>query len=267
MSANPLPEVVVPNAPHSLTENATWSPATAGIPLGSNEVHMWRAFLDVPSDVRERLSAFLSPDELGRAARFKFARDRDRFAVARGILRQLLGGYLGERPQNVLFETLPHGKPTLTAAVKIPSLRFNLSHSHEFGLFAFCFEHEVGIDLEKIRPEVAYEGIEKHYFSPTERTALEALPPELRPEGFFLCWTRKEAYVKAHGKGLHIPLESFDVSLRPDQPAVLNSSDMERWSLYSLRPETGFVGALVAEGHGHRLQFWEWRGSNASQSL
>jgi 4'-phosphopantetheinyl transferase len=244
-----------------MTENATWSPATAGIHLNSNELHIWRACLDVDSTVRERLSTLLSPREKERVARITFARDRHRFVVSRGILRQLLGSYLGEPPQDVLLETLAHGKPTLTAAARIPSLRFNHSHSHGFALFAFCLEREVGIDVEKIRPEVAFEGIENHYFSPQERTELDTLPQELRPEGFFLCWTRKEAYVKAKGEGLHIPLESFDVSLTPDKPAVLNSSDKERWSLYSLRPETGFVGALVAEGHEHRLRFWDWRES------
>jgi len=249
-----------------MTENVTWSPATAGIQLSSNEVHIWRAYLDVDPTVQERLSAVLSLGEQERGTRFALARDRNRFAVARAILRQLLGSYLGEPPQDVLLETPAHGKPTLTATSRIPSLRFNLSHSHGFALFAFCFEHEVGIDVEKIRPEVAFEGIENQFFSPKEQTELDTLPPELRPEGFFLCWTRKEAYIKAKGEGLHIPLNSFDVSLTPGKAEVLHSSDEERWRLYSLHPERGFVGALVAEGHNLRLQFWEWRGSNSLQS-
>jgi 4'-phosphopantetheinyl transferase len=141
-------------------------------------------------------------------------------------------------------------------------LRFNLSHSHQFAFFAFCLDHELGIDIEKIKPEVAFEGIENHYFSPKERAELETLPRDLRPEGFFLCWTRKEAYVKATGEGLKVPLESFSVSLTPGNPAVLQSSDEQRWSLYSLHPTAGFVGALTVEGHGHRLRFWDWSESN-----
>ena len=121
---------------------------------------------------------------------------------------------------------------------------------------------KLGIDIEKIRPQVAFEGIESRYFSPQERAELETLPLDLRPEGFFLCWTRKEAYVKARGEGLKVPLESFSVSLTPDNPAVLESSDKERWTLHSLHPETGFVGALAVEGRGHRLQFWEWSETN-----
>jgi 4'-phosphopantetheinyl transferase len=115
----------------------------------------------------------------------------------------------------------------------------------------------LGIDIEKIRPKVAFEGIESRYFSPRERAELERLHPDFRPEGFFLCWTRKEAYVKARGDGLKVPLESFSVSLAPGKPAVLQSSDEGRWSLYSLDPAAGFVGALVAEGRGHQLQLWE----------
>ncbi len=246
-----------------MTNNITvWLPAAAGLQLGSNELHIWQTSLDLDSTVRERLSAVLSSAEQERAARFAFAKDRNRFTVARAILRQLLGGYLREPPQDVVLDSLPDGKPILTATARIPSLRFNLSHSHEFALFAFCLNHELGIDIEKIRPQVAFEGIETRYFSTQERADLEALPLDLRPEGFFLCWTRKEAYVKAAGKGLKVPLESFSVSLTPGKAAVLQSSDEERWSLYSLDPAAGFVGALAAEGRGHRLQFWEWSESN-----
>jgi len=242
--------------------NTIWLPPAAGLQLDSNEVHIWRTSLDVNPAVRDRLAVVLSTAEQERAARFAFARDRNRYTVARAILRQLLGGYLDEPPQNVVLGTLPHGKPILSAPARIPGLRFNLSHSHEFALCAFCLGHELGIDIEKIRPQVAFEGIERRYFSPKERAELETLPEELRPEGFFLCWTRKEAYVKARGEGLKVPLESFSVSLTPGKPVVLQSSDEERWSLYSIDITAGFVGALAAEGRGHRLRFWEWSESN-----
>ena len=245
-----------------MTENTIWLPPPAGLQLGSNDVHIWRASLDVDSSVREGLVAVLSTAEQERAARFAFAGDWNRFSVARAILRRLLGGYLGKPPQDVVLETLAHGKPILALTAGIPNLHFNLSHSHEFALFAFCLEHEVGIDIEKIRPQVAFEGIESRYFSPKERAELETLPLDLRREGFFLCWTRKEAYVKARGEGLKVPLESFSISLTPGNPAVLESSDKERWTLHSLHPGTGFVGGLAVEGRGHRLQFWEWSESN-----
>jgi 4'-phosphopantetheinyl transferase len=247
-----------------MTENTIWLPAAAGLQLGSNEVHVWRASLDVDSAVQERLSVLLSRAERERAARFAFTRDRNRFIVARAILRQLLGGYLREPSQGVVLETLAHGKPILAATSRIPGLRFNLSHSHRFALFAFCLQREVGIDLEEIKPQVVFEGIESRYFSPDERAELETLHPDLRPEGFFLCWTRKEAYLKATGEGLKVPLESFSVSLTPGKPAVLRSSDEQRWSVYSIPPPTGFAAALVAEGRGHQLRLWEWTGADPS---
>ena len=157
-------------------------------------------------------------------------------------------------PQDVALETLPHGKPILAATSGIPSLRFNLSHSHQFALFSFCLERAVGIDIEKIRPQVAFEASKPATFLPTNAPNLKTLP-DLRPEGFFLCWTRKEAYVKARGDGLKVPLESFSVSLTPGKPAVLRSSDEQRWSVYSLVPTPGFAAALVAEGREHQLQF------------
>ncbi len=141
---------------------------------------------------------------------------------------------------------------------KIPSLRFNLSHSHGLALFAFCLKHEVGVDLEKIRPEIALEGIENDFFSSREKEELASLPSTLRPEAFFLGWTRKEAYVKAHGMGLQASLQDFDVSLTPDRPAELHSADKKKWRLYSLNPGEGFVGALVVEGQEHQLRFFEF---------
>jgi 4'-phosphopantetheinyl transferase len=239
-----------------MTQEEIWVPAAPGVHLSSNEVHIWRTRLDVDFAILSSYATFLSTDEQQRAVQFKFTRDRDHFTVARAILRQLLGGYLGQPPAEVPIESLRYGKPALAAA-KIPPLRFNLSHSHGLALFAFCFEHEIGIDLEKIRPEVALEGIENNFFSTRERDELAALSLELRAGGFFHCWTRKEAYVKALGGGLNMNLQEFDVSLTPGQPVTLNSSDRQRWSLYSLEPGAGFVGALVVEGRDHRVRCWD----------
>jgi 4'-phosphopantetheinyl transferase len=235
-------------------------PQAAGpFQLTKQEVHIWQAKLDVDSVVVERRSSYLSADEKQRAGRFVVATAGVRFTVARGILRELLGGYLGRSPGDIRLETGPRGKPAVVAGAGAPDLRFNLSHSHGFALYAFALERELGIDVEKIRPEVVLEGIEKNYLSARELQELRALPDELRPEGFFLCWTRKEAYIKARGEGLHIPLNSFDVSLTPGQPAILNSTDQVRWSIHSLQSEPCFVGALVVEAYGGALQLRERR--------
>jgi phosphopantetheinyl transferase len=160
----------------------------------------------------------------------------------------------------VVLGTLPHGKPILAATARIPGLRFNLSHSHEFALRAFCLGHELalGIDIEKIKPQVAFEGTESRNFSPKERTERETLPQDLRPEGFFL-WTCNEAYVKARGEGLKVPLESFSVSLAPGKPAVLQSSDEERWSLYFKRYDQRQAGPRISNQY---LQLFSTERSN-----
>jgi 4'-phosphopantetheinyl transferase len=125
-------------------------------------------------------------------------------------------------------------------------------------LLAFALGRNLGIDVEFIRPEFPADEIAQRYFSPKEVMELRTLPPSLRAEGFYLCWTRKEAYIKATGEGLHVPLESFNVSLTPGRPERLESTDSGRWSMRSLYPDPFYAGALVAEGQQLRLRQWGW---------
>ena len=239
---------------------ATWSPPPPSLALGDDEVHVWRAELDPATEVIERLQQTLAADERERADHFYFERDRRHFTVARGVLRALLGRYLGEEPNRLRFNYSPHGKPALATD---GDLRFNLSHSHGLALYAFARGRELGIDLERHRPDVADEGIAERFFSRAEVEALQALPRELRPEGFFNCWTRKEAYIKARGEGLSLALDRFDVSLAPGEPAALlslrgNLQEAARWSLRALAPGAGYAAALAVEGQGWELKCWRW---------
>jgi len=221
--------------------------------LSNDEVHVWRAWLDVDFLERARLFSCLSEDERLRADRFIFSRDREHFVVARGRLRELLGTYLHRSPQSLEFRIGQHGKLSLPDRV---DLRFNLTHSYGLALFAFAMNRELGIDVEKIRPEFASEGIAERYFSAAEQNELRGLPVELRTNAFFLCWTRKEAYVKAHGGGLQIPLDGFDVSLTPGKPETLRSTDSERWNLRSFEPAPEYIASLIGEGAPESLCFW-----------
>src|SRR5207244_11453763 len=122
---------------------------------------------------------------------------------------------------------------------------------------------EVGIDLEYIRAEVADEPIAERFFASREIAALIGLPAPLRAEGFFNCWTRKEAYIKARGEGLTIPLDAFEVSLAPEEPAALlrvdsDPAEASRWSLQALAPGPGYVAAIAVEGRDWQLRCWEW---------
>ena len=222
---------------------------------------LWTAALD--SIARERLGnlqSLLSPDEKQRAFRFRFEIDRNRFITCRGILRELLGSCLGIEPPRICFTYGPHGKPQLNLPNegKKGVLGFNLSHSASWAVYAVAFGN-VGVDLEVIRPVPEMDALVECYFSASERNAFASFAPELRLKAFFNCWTRKEAYVKACGGGLSIPLDQFEVSLDPTSPARLigaqgvSAHELE-WDLHNLDLSADTVGALVCPRNS-RLHF------------
>jgi 4'-phosphopantetheinyl transferase len=233
-------------------EGQNWEVPPPNFKIPENELHIWRASLEKSEEERARLTSYLSNDEKARAERFVFARDREHFEAAHGTLRELLSGYLGICADEVRFEAGPFGKPF----VRGTAMRFNLSHSNGWAVYGFAVGREVGIDIEKVRPEFAGMDIAERYFSKTEQMELRQVAPESQPEAFFLCWTRKEAYVKAHGEGLQIPLNSFDVSLTPGKTVRLESADSERWSIWTFEPVHGFAGAVVGEGRFAEVRFF-----------
>ncbi len=233
-----------------------WSPPPAVPRLGDNDVHLWRAFLD-RGDFRDA-ETVLGEDERLRASRFVFPRDRNRFIAARDILRAILGRYTGRSAAAMEFQYEPEGKPRLRLHESDPPIRFNVSHSQDLAVYALTRRREIGVDVEAIRSNIPVAQLAEQVFSATELAELRALPCERQEEAFFLCWTRKEAYVKARGAGLGMPLDSFSVSLTPEQPEVLTGADSARWTFRSFRPADGYAGAIVAEGKDWRLQLWDW---------
>jgi medium-chain acyl-[acyl-carrier-protein] hydrolase len=239
-----------------------WQPAGEVHPLAEGEVHVWRAVLERPPEELEALYRTLSAEERERAARFHFDNHRRHFIAGRGILRALLGRYLGRDPGGLAFRYEARGKPLLAGG---EALAFNLSHSHGLALYAVARGVDVGVDVERVRPEFAGEQVAGRFFSPAEVAVLRGLPPEQRQEAFFACWTRKEAYMKATGQGLSLPLDSFEVTLAPGEPAALVAARHEgaepgRWSMCALDPGPGFAGALAVGGHGWRLVLGRWPG-------
>lgn len=204
--------------------------------LAPGEAHVWRASLDVPQPQLDELKGCLSEDELTRAARFKFDRDRNRYIAGRGILRRTLAGYLRTNPAAIRFAYNPQGKPSLPAG----GLQFNLSHSGGEALYAVSLDVELGIDIERLNPAVEVEQIAANFFSPAEVAAILALPPRQRHNRFFDFWTRKEAYLKALGHGLSIPLNEFDVSA----PEIDHAGFPKSW-VYPLDAGPGHAAALV----------------------
>jgi 4'-phosphopantetheinyl transferase len=221
--------------------------AESNPPLAVGEVHVWAAELDHGSEAAaDRL---LSPEERERAARFYFPRDRRRFAAARAGLRVLLGRYLKSDPSVLTFGYGPQGKPRVPGV----RLRFNVSHSGGRALLAFALDRELGVDLEQERPLGDALALAERYFAPAETRVLRGLPESEIVPAFFRCWTRKEAYMKATGDGLTQPLDAFEVSLAPGEPARLlhvngRPAEKQPFQLESLEPGAGFAAAVAVEG-------------------
>jgi len=239
-----------------------WCQPPEELPWPHGEVHVWRATLEWPDAAAHRLEQCLSADERGRMERFCFGRDRLRYLIGRGLLRLLLGRYLDVAPRDLRFETMAAGKPHLAAGQG--RLQFNLAHSGEYVLIAIADGRTVGIDVEEVRDDLDACQVAAHFFSPNEQRDLEALTGRVKIEAFFECWTCKEAYVKARGDGLSLLLDQFDVSLRPGEPARLiatrpDAAEARRWQLSGLDVADGYKAALVVEGQGGTLRFWDCR--------
>jgi 4'-phosphopantetheinyl transferase len=215
---------------------------------GALEVLLAR--LDVGPQALDELSQRLCPAELRRAARLRGAAECRRFIVARARLREVLAARLGVAPQALDFVYGLHGKPALAPRFAASRWRFNVAHCADVAVYALARDREVGIDVEAIRAFADADAVAERFFSPIEKRAYSALEPGAKPLGFFNCWTRKEAVVKAHGEGLRMPLDLFDVALAPNEPAALLRVDASlgarsRWYLESFSPLPGFVAAVA----------------------
>jgi 4'-phosphopantetheinyl transferase len=230
----------------------------SGLSLLADEVQLWRVDLNQVAAAERRWRQVLSPDELVRADRFHFERDRRNFTATRALLRMLLGKYVNCAPERVTLVYGKSEKPALDRSRPGTPVHFNVSHSGMKALLAFAHGREVGVDVEQIRNNFDHQVLARRFFSPAEQQALAALPSAERCAAFFRCWTRKEAYIKAHGSGLSLPLDEFDVSLeRGDRNALLatrpEAGEATRWCLREVHGGRGYEAALCVRGHGWRL--------------
>jgi 4'-phosphopantetheinyl transferase len=234
-----------------------WQSKPADLKLSENQVHVWRAELDLPTLQIEKLAQTLSTDEERRANRFYFERDRKHFIAGRGILRTILGQYLDLDPAQIQFDYSPRGKPSLANTDEI--LYFNLSHSKGLALYGVSRDFNLGIDIEYMRPMSDLEQLAKRFFSPREYTAIASLPDNQKQRAFFQAWTCKEAYLKGTGDGLAGGLAEVEVSLIPGEAARLlsiagNSQAALSWSLHQIIPAPDYMAALAVAGKGWGLE-------------
>lgn len=226
--------------------------------LTSGEGHLWLLSLDAPGFDPHSIAQWLSPDELERASRFHFDIHRTRYVAGRAQMRYLLSSYIGCAPHEVRFNYGPQGKPIL-ADVGAPY--FNLSHSEGLALLGLSLDAEIGVDIEAVREMSDASDVARDNFSPSEFAEWEGLPSDRRTDGFFACWTRKEAIVKALGGGLSIPLDSFKVTLEPSTPARLISMDGQadassQWSLWGEEIMLRYWAAVAVHAPNQRIRLF-----------
>jgi 4'-phosphopantetheinyl transferase len=245
----------------SRTSAQSWEPAPQTLELPPGEVHIWRAKLSSQRAVVEEFWPLLSAEEQTRASRFQFPEDSDRYILAHGILRDILLRYRPLVPTPLCFSLGPKGQPYLRQPSGGLPLRFNLSHSRSLVVLAITLEHKIGIDVEPTFSTADWRAIANRFFSAMECQYLFALPETDRASAFLSLWTQKEAYAKARGEGLSIPLDSFSIlashdgTLRVDDS--YDSAARLNWSFLGLTPDEHHLGALALKGHPARVLFWD----------
>lgn len=226
--------------------------------LPDGAVHIWRIPLTAEAATLARYQALLAPDERARAARFHFEVHRRRFAVGRARMRILLASYLCREPAELGFSYTPHRKPFLPDS----SLAFNLSHAHEMAILGVTRGRAIGVDIEHLNAKFAGDDIAARYFAEGELRALRAFPQEQQCAAFFRCWTRKEAYIKAHGEGLSMPLADFEVCIDDTEDLWLvnhkDAGEQSRWQMRNVPVPEGHWAAAVIEGRGPSFFCFDW---------
>jgi 4'-phosphopantetheinyl transferase len=227
--------------------------------LKSDDVHIWRADLSIDKLTESGWTDCLSADEIERAARFKSPPDMRIFCVARTMLRIVLATYMDCRPEQLEFGYTNTRRPFLLGH---DQMQFNISHSGSRVLIGVTRKHDIGVDVEKMHAGFEVSDIARRFFSAAERAVIEGLPIEQRFQAFFDCWTRKEAFLKATGDGLFRDLDSFDVSVSPNElPQLLatrpDSREVDGWEFMLPDPGAGYAAAVIVRSSGTSLQYWQ----------
>ena len=256
----------------SLAED--WSLPVETMRLDPGHIHLWAVVLEEFVDEVSKFRDLLSPVEQTAAQKFRFDKDRNRYVIRHGILRLIMSRYLDHPPSEIEFQLGAYGKPELRGNGACIPLFFNTSHSADIAVYAITSACPIGVDVESTREIPEIEGIAHRFFLPGEARTLMDLPADSRVQAFYACWTRKEALLKATGKGIAEDLAKVEVTLAPeDEPRVVSVSGdpgaHEQWRLQPFSPALGYVGCLAYRNSVLALNSWRvakstlWRGCDS----
>ncbi len=231
--------------------------------IGKNEIHVWEINLCLNLNKLENFIFMLSDEEKKKALAFRFSDDSKRYIISHAVLRLLLAKYTKKKSEEIIFHTDNRGKPHLLLNPDEPNIFFNLSHSHEMAVIGISNEYEIGVDIEYLLREVNSEDIARRFFTTNENKKLNSLPENLKKEAFLRCWTRKEAYLKAKGLGIHGSLKSFEVSLLPEEiPEILIidglTLEKNNWSLFDIIHIHNYIGAVAVNGKCQTVKYFNF---------
>jgi 4'-phosphopantetheinyl transferase len=228
--------------------------------LQDNEIHIWRANLPIQASIKTELQKTLSENEQSRLNSLYFPQDKERFLVARSGLRNILARYLNTAPNHIDFHYTELGKPYINNK----NIFFNISHSADCIIYALSNCSPIGIDVEHCKRDIDYLSIAKNFFSENEYLKLLTLHPDERLLAFYRCWTRKEAYIKAIGKGLHFPLDQIEVSILPNEKVQLikimdKAPEKDLWKIEEFCPQQDYIACVATQQSFKNCLFWDWK--------
>jgi 4'-phosphopantetheinyl transferase len=238
-----------------------WQPTPDDLTLSPDYVDIWKCCVELTDDQIGELLSLLSTEEKARAQRLKIAEKKNQFIITRGRLRQILGKYLNSDPRAFKFDYATHGKPYLEERWQGHEISFNVTHSHNYILIAMSLDHQLGIDIEKIRHDRDHTALARRFFSKREQAELTTLSEEVKIRAFYSCWARKEAFVKAVGDGITYGLDTFDVSVYPDvgKPSLnihTSIADDKTWSIINIPMDEDYMAALAVTSDTVSVRCW-----------
>jgi len=229
------------------------------IEIEDNQVHIWQARIDVSSGYPKDIKDVLSADERERAISFKLQNDQIHFIIRHYLLRIILSKYCDYLADEITFRYDTHKKPAFNMP-EYRKIKFNMSFSHDLMLVAINKHNDIGIDIEKVHDINDLESVAVNNFSSKEFKYLNSSSEKINT--FFKIWTRKEAFIKATGKGMYYPLKSFCVSMdksgNHENLIIFNHPiKSKHWRIAEIKASDGFIASIAVKTNKFQISYFQ----------